>query len=142
MSEDRKKEEDVNESISFKKMIFLTKEVREQNRQKQEKMIQASQRLRKLVDDINEPTLNKETIAETINDITSTTNSVIGATDSLFVLQLATNEKLNAIVRIICTLPGVVENKELVNTIVEKMDKFDNDIVKLREGLGLKQNPG
>jgi hypothetical protein len=142
MNEDRKKEEDVNESISFKKMIFLIKEVREQNRQKQEKMIQASQRLRKLVDDINEPTLNKETIAETINDITSTTNSVIGATDSLFVLQLATNEKLNAIVRIICTLPGVVENKELVNTIVEKMDKFDNDIVKLREGLGLKQNPG
>ena len=142
MNEDRKKEEDVNESISFKKMIFLIKEVSEQNRQKQEMMIQASQRLRKLVDDIIEPTLNKETIAETINDITSTTNSVIGATDSLFVLQLATNEKLNAIVRIICTLPGVVENKILVNTIVEKMDKFDNDIVKLREGLGLKQNPG
>jgi hypothetical protein len=71
--EDRKKKEGVNESISFQKMIFLIKEVREQNRQKQEKLIQASQRLRKLVDDINEPTLNKETVAETINDITSTT---------------------------------------------------------------------
>lgn len=140
MSEDSKKKEYVNESISFKKMIFLIKEVREQNRQKQDKLIQASQRLRKLVDDINEPTLNKETVAETINDITSTTNSLIGVTDSLFVLQLATNEKLNAIVRIICTLPGVIENKELVNSIVEKMDNFDNDIVSLREDLGLKQN--
>lgn len=140
MSEDSKKKEHVNESISFKKMIFLIKEVREQNRQKQDKLIQASQRLRKLVDDINEPTLNKETVAETINDITSTTNSLIGVTDSLFVLQLATNEKLNAIVRIICTLPGVIENKELVNSIVEKMDNFDNDIVSLREDLGLKQN--
>lgn len=140
MSEDSKKKDYVNESISFKKMIILIKEVREQNRQKQEKLVQASQRLRKLVDDINEPTLNKETVAETINDITSTTNSLIGVTDSLFVLQLATNEKLNAIVRIICTLPGVIENKELVNSIVEKMDNFDNDIVSLREDLGLKRN--
>jgi hypothetical protein len=106
-------------------------DVRKKNRETQASLIQASQKLSTLADNESDPF--KKEIAEIINGLTSTTNRIVGDIDNLYISALGTSEKLNLLSTIVCTLPEVIQNEELVNRILKKLNNFDDMITKLKE---------
>jgi hypothetical protein len=116
------------------KLEELIVDVRKKNRETQASLILASQKLAALTDKESDPF--KKEIAEIINGLTSTTNRIVGDIDNLYISALGTSEKLNLLSTIVCTLPEVIENEELVNGILKKLNNFDDRITKLRESAG------
>jgi hypothetical protein len=116
------------------KLEELIVDVRKKNRETQASLILASQKLAALADKESDPF--KKEIAEIINGLTSTTNRIVGDLDNLYISALGTSEKLNLLSTIVCTLPEVIQNEELVNGILKKLNNFDDRITKLRESAG------
>ena len=116
------------------KLDELIIDVRKKNRETQASLILASQKLAALAD--KESDLYKKEIAEIINGLTSTTNRIVEDIDNLYIFALGTSEKLNLLSTIVCTLPEVIQNEELVNGILKKLNNFDERIRKLRESAG------
>jgi DNA replication protein DnaD len=116
------------------KLEELIVDVRKKNRETQASLILASQKLAALAEKESDPF--KKEIAEIINGLTSTTNRIVGDIDNLYISALGTSEKLNLLSTIVCTLPEVIQNEELVNGILKKLNNFDDRITKLRESAG------
>jgi hypothetical protein len=116
------------------KLEELIVDIRKKNRETQASLILASQKLAALADKESDPF--KKEIAEIINGLTSTTNRIVGDIDNLYISALGTSEKLNLLSTIVCTLPEVIQNEELVNGILKKLNNFDDRISKIRESAG------
>lgn len=119
------------EGPTTSKLEELIIDVRKKNRETQASLIQASQKLATLAGNESDPF--KKEIAEIINGLASTTNRVVGDLDNLYISALGTSEKLNLLSTIVCTLPEVIQNEELVNKILKKLNNFDDTITKLKE---------
>lgn len=113
------------------KLDELIIDIRKKNRETQASLILASQKLAALDNKESDPF--KKEIAEIINGLTSTTNRIVEDIDNLYIFALGTSEKLNLLSTIVCTLPEVIQNEELVNGILKKLNNFDEKIRKLRE---------
>ena len=113
------------------KLEELIIDIRKKNRETQASLILASQRLAALADKESDPF--KKEVAEIINGLTSTTNRIVGDIDNLYISALGTSEKLNLLSTIVCTLPEVIQDEELVNGILKKLNNFDDRITKLKE---------
>jgi hypothetical protein len=122
------------EGPTTSKLEELIIDVRKKNRETQASLILASQKLAALADKESDPFKNE--IAEIINGLTSTTNRIVGDIDNLYISALVTSEKLNLLSTIVCTLPEVIRNEELVNGILKKLNNFDDRMTKLKESAG------
>jgi hypothetical protein len=122
------------EGPTTSKLEELIIDVRKKNRETQASLILASQKLAALADKESDPFKNE--IAEIINGLTSTTNRIVGDIDNLYISALVTSEKLNLLSTIVCTLPEVIRNEELVNGILKKLNNFDDRMTKLKESGG------
>ena len=122
------------EGPTTSKLDELIIDIRKKNRETQASLILASQKLAALDNKESDPF--KKEIAEIINGLTSTTNRIVGDIDNLYISALGTSEKLNLLSTIVCTLPEVIQNEELVNGILKKLNNFDDRISKIRESAG------